>query len=160
MNRARDKKVNVAVAVIICPGSASTEASTAHSSLVRYIFKFAIAQIVIKRIATEAGDVNILQAVVVIIGHGHAHAPAFSRQPGGFRYVSEMWVAIVLVCVLMRILVIKRNHQVAARAVMRHRRAVYGDDVEFSIVVAVNKGNPRSSIPRCTSCPEKRCANP
>ena len=60
------------------------------ASFFRHIFKLAVAQIVIERVAAVAGDVNILQAVVVVIGHGDAHAPALAREAGGLGDVGEL----------------------------------------------------------------------
>jgi hypothetical protein len=50
---------------------------------------------VVERVAAVAGDVDILQAVVVVIGDGHAHAPAFASEAGGLGDVGELDVVAV-----------------------------------------------------------------
>jgi len=42
--------------------------------------EFAVAEIVVERVAPESSDVDILQAVVVEVGDSDAHAPAFARR--------------------------------------------------------------------------------
>ncbi len=86
----RHEEIDLAVAIIVCPGCAGAEASRADSSLVGYVFKFAVAKVVIQRVAAEAGDVDILQAVVVVVGYGDAHAPAFAREAGLLSDVGEL----------------------------------------------------------------------
>ena len=108
-----------------------------NSSFVGHIFEFAVAQVVIERVAAVAGDVNILEAIVIVIGDGDAHAPAFAREAGGFRDVGELYVGGSGASVLM----IERDQRVAAIAVALHGRAVDGDDVEFAVVIAVDKAD-------------------
>ena len=78
MHVARDKQIDVPIFVIVCPGCARAESACCYASLLSNIFKFAIAQIVIERISAVAGHVDIRQAVIVIIGDGNAHSPAFA----------------------------------------------------------------------------------
>src|SRR5271154_447728 len=131
----RDKKIHAAVAIVVSPGGASAESACAHAGLVGYILKLAVAQIVIERVAAVAGNVNILQAVVVVIGDSHAHAPALARETGGLRDVGKFKIVTLRIGILM----IERDHQVTTLAIARHRRSVHGDDVEFAIVVAVDQ---------------------
>ena len=90
MDVARDEQVDVAVAIVIGPGRAGAEAAAAHSGFFGYVLELAVAQVVIEHVAAKAGDVNIVEAVVVVIGHGDAHAPTFSREARGFGDVGEL----------------------------------------------------------------------
>ncbi len=137
MNVAGDEKIDVAVAIVIGPGGAGAEASGGHAGFLGYVFKLAIAEIVIERVAAEAGDVDILQAVVVVIGDGHAHAPAFASEAGGLGDVSEFEIASLGVGVLM----VERDHGIAALAIALNRGTVDGDDVELAVVVAVDQSD-------------------
>src|SRR5579863_430715 len=78
MNVARNKKINVAVAIIVSPRRSRAESARSHAGFISHILKLALAQIVIERVASVAGNVDILQAVVVVIGHGHTHAPTLA----------------------------------------------------------------------------------
>ena len=95
MHVARNEKIDAAVAIVIGPSCARAEAAARHSSFFGHIFKFAVAQIVIERVAAESGHVNILQAVVVVVSNGHAHAPTLARESGGFGDVGEFQVVTV-----------------------------------------------------------------
>ena len=134
MNIARDEKIDVAIAVVVGPCSAGAESAGTHASLLRHVFKFAVAQIVVERIAAVAGDVNILPSIVVVVSDGHAHDPAFAREASGLGDVGK----VDFVMDAIGILVIERDHRIAAFAIARHRRAVDRDDVEFAVVIAVD----------------------
>jgi len=140
VNVTRDKKIDAAVAVVIGPGGAGAESAGAYSGLFGYVFKLAVAQVVIERVAAVAGDVNILQAVVVVIGYGHAHAPAFVSQSRGAGDVGEVDFVILKISILrVAILMIERDHQIAARAIALHCGTVDRDDVELAVVVAIDQ---------------------
>jgi len=95
----------VSVTIVVGPGSAGAEPSRCYSSLIGDIFKFTVAEVVIECVAAVASDVNIGQAVIVVIGDGHAHAPPFPGEPSSLGNIGE-FEAIVLV--------IKRDHEIAA----------------------------------------------
>ena len=82
MNVARNVQVDEPVAIVVGPGRAGAEAAGGDSGFFGDIFESAIAQVAIKRVAAEAGDVDVRQAVVVEVGDSHAHAPAFAGQSG------------------------------------------------------------------------------
>ena len=127
---ARNEEIHEAVAIVVGPGGSGAEAASADAGLLGHIFELAIAQVAIERIPAEAGDVNVRQAVVVEVGDGHAHAPAFASQSGAVGDVGEFEI---------RVLMVKRDHGIAALAVAIDRRAVHRDDVELAIVVAVDE---------------------
>ena len=130
VNVARNIKINEAVAIVVGPRRAGAEASRGYAGLVGHIFKFAAAEVAIKRVAAEAGDINIRQAVVVVVGDGNAHAPAFAGKSGRTGDVGKFEI-----CVLM----VKRDHGIAALAVAVDGRPVHRNDVELAVVVAVDQ---------------------
>ena len=83
MHVARNVEVHEAVAIVVGPGGSGAEAAGGHAGFVGDVFKFAIAQVAVERVAAETGDVDVRQTVVVEVGDGHAHAPAFARQTRG-----------------------------------------------------------------------------
>src|ERR1700683_1030378 len=135
-----DEEVYAAVAIVVRPGGSRAEAARTDASLLGYIFKLAVAQVVIQRVAAIAGDVNILQAVVVVVGHGHAHSPTLMSEASGFGDVGEMNFVILRVVVLrISVLMVEGDHRVAAVSVSFDRRAIDSDDVELAVVVAVDE---------------------
>jgi hypothetical protein len=88
---------------------------------------------VVKRVAAMTGNVNIGQAVVVVVGDRYAHAPAFAGESGGLRDVTELEAGV---------LVIERDHRITALPEVLNSRAIHCDDVEFAIVIAINQANP------------------
>ncbi len=76
---ARNVQIDESVAIVVGPGCAGAEAARGHSGFVGDVFKFAVAQVAIERVSAEAGDVDVRQAVVVEVGDGDAHAPAFDE---------------------------------------------------------------------------------
>src|SRR6266404_984374 len=71
-------------------------------------------------------------AIVVIVGHSHAHAPAAARQA---RFLGDVLESAV------SLLVIEGDHRIAAGAISLHRRAVDEDNVETAIVVAIEESS-------------------
>jgi hypothetical protein len=106
MHIARNEEVDMAIAIVICPSSTSAETARTHSGPCGYILELAVAQVVIKGIAAEASYVNILQAIIVIIGDGDPHAPTLVRKSGGVSDIGEMRIAVTGCAVLM----IERDH--------------------------------------------------
>ena len=84
----------------------------------------------IERVSAEAGDVDIRQAVVVEVGDGHAHAPAFAGQAGGAGDVGEFEI---------RVLMVERDHGIAALAIAIDAWNRYRDDVELAVVIAIDQ---------------------
>ena len=109
----------------------------ATPAFVGHVFELAVAQIVVERVAAEAGDVDILQAVVVVVGDSDAHAPALARQTGSFGDIGKFQIVILGIGILM----IERDHRIATLAIAFHRRSVDGDDVELAVVVAVDQAD-------------------
>ena len=130
MHVAGDEQVHMAVAVVVAPGRAGAESSRHHSCLIRDIFKLAVAQVVIQRIAAIASYVDIGQTIVVIVGDCDSHAPAFAGESGGLGDVGE-FEAVVLV--------IERDQRIAALLVAIDGGSVHRDDVEFAVVVAIDQ---------------------
>src|SRR6266404_7617294 len=123
-----DEEVDVAIAVVIAPGSASHKAAAADAGFFGDVFKFAVAEIAVQDAAGIAGDEKIELAVVVEVSHGDAHAPAFAGQAccGGDVLEGAVWL-----------LVIESDHGIAAGAEAVDRGAVYEGDVEPTVVIAI-----------------------
>src|ERR1700736_1408633 len=64
----RYEQVDIAVAVVVAPGSASAETTTSEAGLLGYIFKFAPAQAAIEHIATIPCDEQVQLAIIIVIG--------------------------------------------------------------------------------------------
>src|SRR5215471_20047382 len=90
VNVARDEQIDIAVAVIVGPGSAGGKAAAAYTRLVGDVLKGAITLAAIERVSAVAGDEEVEIPVVVEIGDGDAHAPALAREPGLLRDVGEL----------------------------------------------------------------------
>src|SRR5260370_41965128 len=89
----RDEQVHVAVAIIIAPGGAGGKAgNSAKPGLLSDIFKLAVAESAIEDAVSVASDEQVQIAVVVEIGHGNAHAPAFHGESGLLGDVGEVAV--------------------------------------------------------------------
>src|ERR1700730_9597301 len=126
---ARDKKIDLAVAVVVGPGRSGAEASAGYACFISHLFKFAVAEVVVEGIAAESGYVNVLQTVIVVVGHGDAHAPAFATEARGLGDVGELEIGI---------LVIERDQGIATVTVAIHGGSVHRDAVELTVIVAVN----------------------
>src|SRR5207249_1441294 len=97
MNVARDKQIDVAVAVVVSPCGSQAQAAAPDSCLVGNVFKLAVPEIVIERVSAVSGDVKVRQSVVVEVGHGHAHPPALAGQPGLCSDVRELKAGVLMV---------------------------------------------------------------
>ena len=131
MNIARDKQIDVPIAIVVAPGCSQAQSTARDSGLFRDIFEFAVAQIVVEDVAAITSYVNVRKTIVVVVGNGNSHSPALTRESGLLGDVGELEI-----CVLM----IEGDHRVAALfPVAIHVRAVDGDDVEFAVVVAIDQ---------------------
>jgi hypothetical protein len=103
-----------------------------YACFISNVFKFAVAEVVVESIAAESGYVNVLKTVIVVLGHGDAHAPAFASEARGFGDVGELEIGI---------LVIERDQGIATVTVAINGGSVHGDDVEFTVIVAVHQAD-------------------
>ena len=94
------------------------------------VLEFAAAEIVVEHVVAVAGDVNIGPTVVVKIADGDAHTPSERRQSRGFCDIREMKIFILMV---------ERDHRVAAVEVAADGGISDGDNVEFAVIVAIKK---------------------
>jgi hypothetical protein len=79
----RDEQIGVPIVIVIAPHATQPETSTRNSGFVRHVGKCAVAVVVIQRILhldstvveiARVDEVNILPAVVIVIGHANAGA--------------------------------------------------------------------------------------
>ena len=127
---ARDEKIEAAVAVVVGPGGADAEATGGEMIFFGDVLEFAATEIVVKHVVSVAGDVNVGKAVVIVIADGDTHAPAESGEAGGFRDVSKVEIAVLM---------IERDHRIAAVEVAADGGVGDGDDVELAIAVAIEE---------------------
>ena len=132
VNVTRNEKIHVAIAIIIAPRGAGTEAAAAHTRLIRYILKFTTAQVAIKSITVISGDVEIQLAVIVEIRDRHTHAPAATSEPGIAGDVFELSV---------RLLVVQRDQRIAALAKIINGGSVDENDIEAAVIVTVKESD-------------------
>ena len=78
MHVARNEKIEMPIAIIVGPSRPGAEAAARDPCFLGHIFKLTVAEIVIERIAPVAGDVNIRETVIVVIGDRNSHSPAFA----------------------------------------------------------------------------------
>jgi hypothetical protein len=127
------KQIDVAVAIVIAPGSAGTKAPQLHPGALGHILEPASPQVVIQHVVPIAGHIQIRQTVVVVISHGNGHTPAPRRQPGFLGDVRKVNLPPDPV------LVIERDHGIAAREVAWDGGVVHHSDIELAIVVAIEQ---------------------
>src|SRR6266700_1882851 len=89
MHIARDEQIYAAIAVIVRPCRSRAESTSSDASFVRHVFEFAVAEVVIKRVATIASDIDIRQSVIIVVRDRHPHAPALAGEPCRLSNVSE-----------------------------------------------------------------------
>src|SRR5579872_5655919 len=120
----------MSVSVIVGPRSASAEPTASNSGFFGHIFKLAITKIVIERVPSIACDVDVRQTIVVVIADSHAHSPPLMRKSCGRCDIRKMKVSVLM---------IEGYHRVAAPLVAIDCRTIHRDDVELSVVVAINQ---------------------
>ena len=131
-NITRHEEIDQAVAVIVRPCRAGAKTTHSQTGLLGYIFELTVPLIAIKHIPTEARDINILPSIVIKIHHRYAHSPALFCQPCRLRNIGKLQT-----CVLM----VERDHGIAALAIPIDRRSVDGDYVELAVVITVDEAN-------------------
>ncbi len=93
-----DKEIEEAVAVVIEPEGGGAEALLVEEAgFLRDVGEDAFASVVEEAALADAGDENVWEAVVVVVGDGDAHAVEFNVEAGGFGDVGECAVAIVAI---------------------------------------------------------------
>src|SRR5437660_10669223 len=79
MNIARDKQLDVPIAIVVAPGCSQAQSTARDSGLFRDIFEFAVAQIVVEDVAAITSYVNVRMTIVVVVSNGNSHSPALTR---------------------------------------------------------------------------------
>ena len=132
MDIARDEQVDITVAIVIAPGGPGAEPTATDAGFFGDIFKLAIPEVAVEDVSAIAGNEEVEFAVVVVIGDGDAHAPAEAREASLLGDVLEAAVGFLMV---------ERDHRVSAFLVAVDGRAVDRDDVEASIIIAIEKAS-------------------
>ena len=94
---AADKKVEVAIAVVVAESATRRPAADGDAEFGGQVFEGAVAPIAVKPVGAEIGDVEIASAVAVDIGRTNAHTPAGISDAGLVADVFEGAVAAVAV---------------------------------------------------------------
>ena len=87
-----------------------------------WLTSFHSSEIVVKSVAAVSGEVNIGQAIVVIVADGDAHSPAFAREPCGLGDVGELETGILMV---------EGDSGISALAIVLDGRAIGDNDIEL-----------------------------
>src|SRR5450432_1403581 len=74
------------------------------------------------------GDVKIIPAVVIVVAHANALAPARGLEPGGFRDIGERPIVIIVVKMIRRRVLSRRTLQ---------RGSVHQENVRPSVIVII-----------------------
>src|SRR5262249_27086005 len=89
-------EVYKSVAVVIAEGGSSGPTAVGYSGLLRYVGERSIADVLVKHIPAQAGDIHFGPAIVVVVADGSAHGEAGGGYPGLVCYVSESAVMVVV----------------------------------------------------------------
>ena len=95
---AADEQIEVAVAIIVQPGGTAAPGTGGHGGAGGDIREGPVALIAIELIAAVAGDVDVEEAVVIVVAHGDTGGEhAIAGETGFGRYIFEFPVAQVAV---------------------------------------------------------------
>ncbi len=94
-----DKQIEAAVAIVIAPGGAGVPGrgiGQSHAGFLCNVGKCAVVIVVVEAVAAPVGHEDVGPAVIVVIGNGHAKAPAVVGDAGLLRNVGEGSIVIVV----------------------------------------------------------------
>ena len=95
----------------------------------------------VERIATESGDVDVLEAIVVVVSDGDSHVVMVLRHPGQaclFGNIGESAVGILVIEPIPEFLVGLVRH-VSVRHGIVDLRAVGEENIEAAVVVVIEQ---------------------
>ena len=92
-----DEQVQLAVAVVIEPCGAGAEIRVLDAGRLCDVAELAVALVVEQAVAFERGDVDVVAAVVIVVGDGDAHAVHLDVEAAARGDVRECAVAIVAI---------------------------------------------------------------
>jgi hypothetical protein len=121
----------VPVAVVVAECAARAPAVFGDPGCPRDVGKRSAAGIAPQHVGSERGDVDVLEAVVVVVGDADARPPSAAVESRRGRRVGEAARAVVAV---------QRHHRIAAPLELLARRAVDDHHVEIVVVVVVEEG--------------------
>src|SRR6185437_4535789 len=101
----RDKKVQVAVAVVVSPGRANAEAAAGDSRFLSDIFELAVPRVLVEDVVAITCDIDIGQTIIVEVAYRQPHAPTLRGQPRGLCDIGKVQTSA---------LAIERDHRIAA----------------------------------------------
>src|SRR5206468_8653224 len=130
---AGDEQVEVAVTIVIeeRAARAPVRAWSGYPRPLRYIGETALAVVAVKDIRPPVGDVEVIETVVVEVGHADAISPSRMRYLGGGCHVFEATIPNIAVQAIGRGTPLKPLEP----------RAVHEKNVLATIVVVIEEGN-------------------
>src|SRR4051794_5044478 len=103
VNKTADKEIEFAVPVVVKPDGSGSPPRCSDSSFGGYIRESAVAIIVVQNAAAILRDVEVRNAIAIIVTNGHAHSVATTRDARLFSDVGESSVAIIVIqCIAQR----------------------------------------------------------
>ncbi len=93
----RDEQIELAVAIVIEPGGAGAEIRVLDAGCGGDVAELAAAFVVEQPVAFERGDVDVLAAVVVVVGDRHSHAVHLDIETAARRDIGKRAVRVVAV---------------------------------------------------------------
>ena len=141
----RNKKVEAPVAVIINPRRARAPARVIHTGLCRHVGKRAVAIVVIENVAPEIRDVQVLEAIIIIISDRDPHAVADMADSSFFCDIHEFELSGLAKQILEQAVARppsrRRGKLRAPRVLSRiERRALNHIHIQVVVVVVIEEG--------------------
>ncbi len=131
-----DEQIEPAVVVVIEPDRAGTPAWSRDTRFLRHVGEGAVAIVVIEDAASVLRNVEVWEAISVVIPHRNTHAIATPSHAGFLRHVGECAVAIVA---------IQRVAQGMRRLVEIAFAAVDEVNVHPAVIVVIEEGTSRAA---------------
>ena len=140
---AGDEEVEPAVVVVVQEPGAGAPLSRSHSGGFRHVRERAVPVVTVERVSAEVGDVDVCEAVVVVVADRDAHAVVVLRHAGEaslLRHVGKRAIGVLVIEA-----VPEARARLVRQFVRRHRvidlRAVGEEHVQAIVVVVVQQGH-------------------
>src|SRR5882672_10648890 len=130
MHIPRDEQIDEAGAIVVGPGRTARQTIDLEPSPLRNIFELTVPQITIERGSSVASYKKIQASIVVKVGDGDTHSPAFPRQARLRGNVAKVRI---------RVLMVERNQRVPAFSDAIDSRPIDGHNVQLAVIVAIEQ---------------------
>src|SRR6185369_1769394 len=144
------EQVQPPIAIVVHPGTAGavTYRGLAEPGLFRHVGEGSVAVIAIEHVIAIVGNKDVVESVVVVVGHRHGRRPAGAKQPGIRSDIGKRSIAIIFVQAVGGTgrrdfqASTAENEQVHPAIVVvvneRHAAPDYFDDVALAVNTTVN----------------------